>query len=115
MRVIVAGGRHLPIRGPEAEKLISEVTRLLKELKASRVVSGCQRGGDTIGEIAALRLRLPIDKFPPDWSQGLKGGPLRNAKMAENADALIVMRGNRGTFDMIQKAQRAGLRIEAIL
>lgn len=115
-RVIVAGGRNLPMSGPARDELIVAVCKLLKELGATRVVSGYQRGGDAIGIMAAQRLRLPIDQYPPDWkTHGKAAGPIRNATMAANAEALIVMRGGSGTFNMIQAAQRRNLRIEAVI
>ncbi|MFD1444284.1 hypothetical protein [Thermoactinomyces vulgaris] len=55
-----------------------------------------------------------IARYPAEWKKyGKKAGPLRNAKMAENADALVAFWDgkSRGTKDMIETAKRRGLRI----
>jgi len=51
--------------------------------------------------------------YAPDWSQGRKAGPLRNERMAQNADALIAIWDGKspGTRDMIARAHKHGLKV----
>lgn len=53
------------------------------------IVSGTARGADRLGERYARERGYEIRQFPADWlNDEKKAGPIRNAKMADNADAL---------------------------
>ena len=48
----------------------------------------------------------------PDWEHfGRAAGPIRNKKMAEYADAVILFPGGKGTASMLKEAQKAELTI----
>jgi len=102
MKVIVCGSRHI-----SPWLWTTRVKHELVKLKATEVVSGCQRGGDQVGEIAAQQLGLPpATKFPADWERyGLAAGPIRNRQMAKYADACIALPGGDGTRDMVEQAR----------
>lgn len=82
-------------------------------IKASKfaiteVVSGGAKGVDSLGEVWAHSMGVPVKVFPADWDKhGKKAGFVRNAEMAEYADALIAVWDgqSRGTYDMIRKAE----------
>lgn len=78
------------------------------------VVSGGATGADTHGEHWCAERGIPWSVFRPDWAQyGRAAGPIRNRLMAENADALIAVWDgkSKGTANMIQEAEKRGLRV----
>ena len=78
-----------------------------------RVVSGCARGADQLGEKWAEAHGIPVDRFPADWSKyGKSAGYRRNVEMSEHAQALIaVWNGSPGTKHMIDIARQKGLQV----
>lgn len=106
MKLIIAGGRDYTRRRADALLIKS----LWKAGLVDEIVSGCAAGADAYGEIAALMLGVPMQKFPADWdTHGKAAGPIRNREMAEYADAVVLLPGGRGTESMYQEAKRAGL------
>jgi predicted Rossmann-fold nucleotide-binding protein len=102
MKVIVAGGRTYKST-PEAKKWLIEK---LKELDCHAVISGCANGADKFGEEVAEELKLEIYKYPANWKlNGLGAGFIRNAQMAEIADACILFPGGKGTANMKKLAE----------
>ena len=81
------------------------------------IVSGTARGADRLGEQYARERGYRIERYPADWDRdGNSAGPIRNAKMADNAHALIAFwDGNsRGTKNMIDLARTKGLAVRVI-
>lgn len=101
-KVIIAGSRHMPF---SMFPLIAQaVTK--SGFKISEVVCGMARGADMFGAKWAYQNKIPVKKFPADWDQfGLAAGPIRNAEMAQYADAAIIFiwDGSRGSVDMEKK------------
>lgn len=103
MKVVIAGSRD-----------ITDRMGLVKAIKQSgfeitEVVSGCARGVDKLGEAWARANDIPIKEFPADWNKhGNAAGPIRNAEMAEYADALIVLWDgeSKGTKNMIMNMHK---------
>ena len=82
------------------------------------VVSGTARGADRLGERYARERGYRIDRYPADWDRdGNSAGPIRNAKMADNAHALIAFWDgrSRGTKNMIETAKAKGLMVRTII
>ena len=78
------------------------------------VVSGCARGVDALGEKFASNSSLPLEKYPADWeTHGKRAGYIRNAEMADNAEALLAIWDgkSRGTKHMIDIAREKGLEV----
>lgn len=108
MKTIIAGSRG-----------ITDYAVLLQAIKCcpfpiTSVVSGCARGIDTLGEQYAQENSLKLYKFPADWSTyGRRAGYLRNAQMADNAEALLAIWDgeSRGTKHMIDIAREKGLEV----
>lgn len=105
MKVIIAGSRGINDYAIVKQAIINSGFRI------SEVVSGGCRGVDKLGERWGKENRLPVKVFPADWSMGKSAGPIRNAKMADYADALIAIWANnsRGTANMIDQAEKNGL------
>lgn len=80
----------------------------------TEVISGGARGADMHGESWAVWRGLPVRRILPDWDMhGRAAGPMRNAEMAEIADALIAVWDgqSRGTSSMLREAKNRGLRL----
>ena len=115
-RVIIAGTRSFN----DYELLRASCNNLLSEKQRTHtvvVISGTARGADQMGERYAKERGFQLRRFPADWEQhGKSAGHIRNAKMADNADALIAFWDgqSRGTKNMIDNARRKGLAIRII-
>ncbi len=108
MKVIIAGGRdYIPTL--EHEKKIVEI---LLSIGATEIVSGNARGADAFGEMIAKRYGIYLSTFPANWNLlGKSAGPVRNEQMADYADAVILLKGGRGTEDMRKRSIAHGLQI----
>lgn len=108
MRTIIAGGRDfLP-----SALWLARVALALHKLGTTVVISGTCRGADVFGEAIAEFLGIPVEQFPANWdTYGKKAGPIRNAQMADYAEALILLPGGPGTNSMREFAKTAKLRI----
>lgn len=99
MKVIVAGTRTLKVTP----------TKVLNELmstgwRVDKIVSGGCKGPDKAGEQVADLEHVPLKVFKAKWKEhGRAAGPIRNAKMADYADALLAFWDgkSRGTMSMI--------------
>ena len=115
-RVIIAGTRSFN----DYELLRDSCYNLLSEKQRTHtvvVISGTARGADQMGERYARERGFQLRRFPADWEQyGKSAGHIRNAKMADNADALIAFWDgeSKGTKNMIDNARRKGLAVRVI-
>ena len=115
-RVIIAGTRSFN----DYELLRDSCNNLLSEKQRTYtvvVISGTARGADQMGERYARERGFQLRRFPADWEQyGKSAGHIRNAKMADNADALIAFWDgeSKGTKNMIDNARRKGLAVRVI-
>jgi predicted Rossmann fold nucleotide-binding protein DprA/Smf involved in DNA uptake len=108
MRVIIAGSRTI-----WDYPLLTQVIRA-SGLQINEVVSGGAKGIDHLGQRWAAMKRLPCSRFPAEWKRyGKAAGPRRNRQMAAYADALLLVWDgkSRGSADMLEAAQAAGLLI----
>lgn len=113
-RVIIAGTRYF-----NDYSLLKETTdRLLADKITAGysivIVSGGCAGADLLGERYAKENGYSIDRYPAEWKKyGKKAGIMRNAVMADNADALIAYWDgiSRGTKNMIDEARKRGLAV----
>lgn len=105
MKVIIAGSRTINDFEP-VEKALKKGKEVITE-----VVSGCAEGIDTLGEHWAWVHSKKVKKFPANWKKhGRKAGPIRNRKMAEYADAAVVIWDgkSRGSKNMIETMRSLG-------
>lgn len=101
-RTIIAGSRE--IVNPEVVVPIIEGCTW----PIATVLSGCACGVDTIGAQWAEERDIPVERYPADWhSFGRAAGPLRNAEMAQRADALLLIwhGDSPGSRNMLERAQ----------
>ena len=106
MKTIIAGGREIHDYGLVLEA-ISDAN-----IDITTVVSGGAKGVDSLGEQYAEAMNIPLHVQKADWERhGRAAGPIRNRKMAENAEALIAIWDgkSRGTKNMIETAKKLGL------
>ena len=98
-KLIIAGGRDLIVSSNMIDyymnhKNISNVTE---------VVSGGARGIDGCGELWAIKNEIKVTRFKAQWDLlGRYAGLHRNKRMAEYADALLLIwnRQSRGSANM---------------
>ena len=105
-RVIIAGGRDFN----DYQTVLDAISE--SQFNITTVVSGGAKGVDALGERYADEMNIPLAIFYADWNRnGKAAGPIRNRKMAENADALIAIWDgqSRGTKNMIETAQKLNL------
>ena len=104
-RLVVAGSRDFD----DYTLLTAELDKLLAGKTNITIVSGTARGADRLGERYAAEHNLRIERFPAEWEKYHKGaGPIRNAKMVQSADAVIVFWDNEssGTKNIIECARK---------
>ena len=106
MIVLVTGGRNYS----DFEWLET----VLGWLPITTLAEGCARGADRLAELWAFSRGVECWHFPADWHRyGLAAGPIRNEQMLVKAqpDLVVAFPGSRGTADMIQRAEKAGVRV----
>lgn len=104
-RLVVAGSRDFD----DYTLLSAELDKLLAGKTNITIVSGTARGADRLGERYAAEHNLRIERFPAEWEKYHKGaGPVRNMKMVQSADAVIVFWDNdsSGTKNIIECARK---------
>lgn len=105
-RVIIAGGRDIH----DYDLVLDAIEE--SGFRIDVVISGGAKGVDALGEKYSEEMMLNLTIFRADWqTHGRAAGPIRNRKMAENADALIAVWDgkSRGTKNMIETATKLGL------
>jgi hypothetical protein len=124
MRIIIAGTRDYVSTPGSDDLLLGSIDDAVKKLTGAdagadfadiKIISGGCRGIDALGERYAKLRDCRLDVMPAEWRIGKQAGPLRNRRMAMNADALIAVyydkRIGAGTRDMIKRATQLGLRM----
>jgi len=112
-KVIVAGGREFL----DYELVKNKLDSILKNQSDIEIVSGKQRGADTLGENYAKEKGYKVESFPPDWdSYGKSAGYRRNKQMAEYADACVCFWDgkSKGTRNMIKLAKEYKLELRIV-
>lgn len=90
MKVIIAGSRT--ITNESLVKTIIETFLDENKIQITEVVCGMCEGVDLLGKLWAEENKIPVKEFPADWKMyGKVAGPIRNAHMAEYADAAIII------------------------
>ena len=110
MKLIIAGTRDLNVKA----RTIADMLVLFginADQDITEIVSG--QGGlvDHAGEMAAITRGLKVKHFPADWNRlGKSAGPIRNAAMAEYADALLLVWDgcSRGSSSMKAEMEALG-------
>ncbi|HEY5864772.1 MAG TPA: SLOG family protein [Candidatus Tectomicrobia bacterium] len=112
MHVIICGGRTYVFN--DADR------RWLETMGITKVYVGGASGADSSAEWWAKARGVPCVVTHADWAtHGKAAGPIRNATMLASLKrtapgteiAVIAFPGGRGTADMIQRAESAGMRV----
>lgn len=113
MRVLVCGGRDYA-----DEIMMDEVlSDIDSQRRITTVIEGEARGADTLAREWAERRRIAVRKYPADWANnGKAAGPIRNRQMLVEGkpDLVVAFPGGRGTADMVERSERAGVRIHVV-
>ncbi len=108
MKLIIAGGRDFNNRELMVTKL-QELVRQDKIPESPELVCGMARGADIMAWQLWNANCMTVHEFAADWDRlGKRAGFVRNAEMAEFADALIAFWDgkSRGTKHMIDIMSR---------
>lgn len=116
MKLVIAGTRDLLVDS----ELVDVMVKYHRLNDVKEVVSGGGGNVDEAGEEwSTLFLEKEPKMFRADWAkEGVAAGPIRNAKMAEYGDALLLIWDGRskGSMSMKKEMQKRGKPIyEAIL
>lgn len=114
-RVIIAGCRDFD----DYELLKEKCDYFLQDEKKEDVViiSGHASGADAFGERYAQERGFQLETYPADWkAHGRAAGPIRNARMASAANALIAFWDgkSRGTKNVIETAKNHNLKVVVV-
>lgn len=112
MKTIIAGSRTIHDVQAVVEAIRDSGFRI------TEVLCGMAPGVDRQGELWAARHSIRVRYFPANWEVlGRAAGPIRNALMAREADALILVWNgkSRGSASMLREARAAGLKIHEVV
>ena len=114
-RVIIAGCRDFA----DYELLKEKCDFYLQNKKKEDIVivTGQAFGADALGERYAQERGFQLETYPAAWkAHGRAAGPIRNAKMASVAHALIAYWDgkSRGTKNMIDTAGKHNLQVAVV-
>jgi hypothetical protein len=108
MRVIVCGGRGYADADMVGVSL-DAVAR--KHPNGLVIVQGGAAGADELARDWCQSRNVECVTYAADWEKhGRAAGPMRNQQMLDaGADGVVAFPGGRGTADMVERAQRAGV------
>lgn len=107
IRALFTGGRGYHAAFYRLQKLHSQY-------RFDEVVHGDAPGVDTDVDNFAKTMRLPRHAYPADWNRyGNNAGPIRNGIMLKSSqpDIVFAWPGARGTRDMVERAEEAGIEV----
>lgn len=120
MRVLVCGGRDFD----DFEAIENFLNEGHQVTPISLLIQGGQRGwsetknewvgADWLASEWARKYQVPFVNEPALWDkEGRAAGPLRNGRMLEKwtPDIVIAFPGGRGTLNMINQANAAGIQV----
>ena len=114
MKVLVCGGRNFA----DSDLVLETLDKIQAETPIDTVIHGGARGADSEAEYWAGLRQVDSHIYRPKWSaEGLRAGPLRNARMLDDGkpDLVVAFPGGRGTSDgtadMVRRARAAGIEV----
>lgn len=116
MKLIIAGSRHMRVSFNFIKGLLIAHEVPLDSIEL--VIQGEAQGIDFCAKMFAQKMGIPTKGCPYKSELGKAGGPVRNAEMAEQGDALLLIwDGNsKGSNNMKFEARKRGLPVfECIL
>jgi hypothetical protein len=115
MKVLVCGDRKL-----QDHNLVNQtLDKFNLQYNFTEVIEGEATGADTLAREWAKSHHIPVKAFPALWERyGYAAGPIRNTQMlVEGCPELVIAflsEGSKGTRNMINQSQKAGLPIIVI-
>lgn len=89
MKLIIAGSRTF---NPNLGLICELLVHFKIDYEISEIISGKAAGVDLIGKLFASLHKYASKTFKPNWAEhGKAAGPIRNKKMAEYADTLLLI------------------------
>ena len=116
MRLIIAGSRTLTFNISGMQDIIDNLIPL--DIDITEIVCGGADGIDTSGGHWAEFQTIKVMNFPANWIEhGKAAGPIRNAQMADYADALLLIWDgqSRGSSNMKQCMIKKGKPIYEVI
>lgn len=113
MRILVCGGRDYS----DSTLVNAVLDEYVHAGTLGTIIEGCARGADSLAETYGTYWRIPVEHFPADWDKhGKAAGPIRNKQMLDEGkpDLVVAFPGGRGTANMIEQAERAGVPVRRI-
>jgi hypothetical protein len=111
MRVLVTGGRSFD----DADMLDAALDDLNAEFGISCVIHGLAQGADTLAGYWAHKRKIEVFAIRADWKRyGKDAGPIRNGDLLKKGrpDLVLAFPGGKGTRNMMQQADKAGVPIK---
>ena len=111
MKLIIAGTRYFETWVPYGGYLEDAIAKSGWRDDITEVVDGGAWGVDSLGVLWAKKNGIPFITFWANWRElGKKAGPIRNAKMAKYADALLLLWDGKspGSKNMLRCMEKAG-------
>lgn len=110
IRLLVCGGRDFQ-NVALAEHALHAVHA---KVGIAVLIEGGAKGADRLARTWAFKNDVPIETYPADWdTHGRAAGHIRNAEMLAEGKphGCIAFPGGRGTADMIQRCEKAGVKV----
>ena|SRR5271155_5235728 len=111
MKLIIAGSRSITDVCHVEEAMLKAYSLPWLNTPITEIVSGTARGVDRLGERYAQARSIPVKRIPAQWDEyGRRAGHMRNALMAEYADAAVLVWDgvSSGTANMATQMKRLG-------
>lgn len=109
MRVLVCGGRNYS----DFDTVCHTLNRVVSQVgDIDTLIHGDASGADSLAKDWAESHHIPTLAYPAEWEKhGRAAGPIRNQRMIDygKPDIVVAFPGGRGTGDMINRAESAGL------
>ena len=113
MRVLVCGGREFHDR----TSVYTTLDALHVKSPISLLIHGGARGADRLGWDWARSRHINARGFYADWDyHGKSAGVIRNQEMIDKGkpELVVAFKGGRGTLDMVNRALKAGVKVEFV-
>jgi YspA, cpYpsA-related SLOG family len=109
MKLIIAGSRGITDIRHVEEAMESAIATAGWVVDVIEIVSGTAPGVDRLGEQYAQAAGIPVKRIPAQWDvHGRRAGHIRNALMAEYADAAVLVwdGSSPGTCNMASQMKK---------
>ncbi len=113
MRLLISGYRDF-----KDKKMIEEyMVKILPNEKNTVIHGGC-KGVDLIAGEIAKKYNWDVEVYNPNWSLGLKAGPLRNERMIvegyPDIALLFLSKESKGTLNMLNLCKKYKVKHEIV-